>query len=328
MSIQVYPTPVTSSGGSATAQSVAVAVAGTLYRVNNINLAPGLYNITANTIGTLTMTFYNSADSSITSITTSGTSAVNLTETVSYIILHGTSAPGTAVITLVASQLSPIAGTVAQLTSSGTWNAAAGTGYMLIVGGGGGGGRPATNANQQQNASGGGSGGVYEVGPVTVNTGTTYNIGAQGNAGNLGNAGNSGGATTFGNYTANGGAGGGIQTTGAAGGTPGGAKANDGPGTTPPPVSTAGTLNYVKTGTTGPGGRGWNDSNQTQAGSGSGIGTGGRGASVTTGGSINTGESATGYGAGGGGGAQYTNHNGAGGNGSQGTIYIQVVPNA
>jgi len=328
MAIQVYPTPVASSGGGATAQSVALADANILYRVNNINLSAGLYNITANSIGTLNIEFFNSADTSITTATTSTTVAVNLTQTVSYIILRGSSGPGTAVIALTATQLSPISGSVATLTSSGTWNTAAGTGWFLVVGGGGGGGRPNFAVNLQQNAAGGGSGGVRQEGPVTVNTGTNYTIGTAGNAGAEGSSGNAGGATTFGNYTSNGGGGGTPDAGIGAAGTPGGAASRDSVGVTPPDASTAGNFAFVKTGTTGAGGRGWNDSNQTQPGSGSGIGTGGTGGRTGNPGNVTNAASGSGYGAGGGGGAQYTNSRAAGGNGTQGVIYIQVLPNA
>jgi hypothetical protein len=333
MSIQVYPTPV-ASGGGATAQSVAVASANTLYRVNNINLSAGLYNVTANTIGTLTMEFFNSAGTSITTATTSSTAAINITQTVSYIILRATSGGGTAVISLVASQLSPISGVVSTLTSSGTWNTA-GTGWFLVVGGGGGGGSANPGPNNQSNTPGGSSGGVYEVGPVAVSAGTNYTIGGAGAAGTSGTnvAGGNGGATTFGTYTANGGGGSfyntNIGSSVGAAGTPGGSVGSTSQSVNPVTASTAGTFNWVKTGTTGAGGTGWQNSSQTMPGAGSGIGTGGAGGRTTgTPGSGVSAGSASGYGAGGGGSAQWTTVFGAPSAGTQGVIYIQVLPNS
>jgi hypothetical protein len=324
MAISVFPAPVTSS---LNANAITAAAANTVYQATLV-FDPAIYTITCAS-GTITnFQLWNGSTLVLSSVTASGTVAINLASAADRIRLWTNTGTNVVVtITKTASALTDNwSGTLDTITTLGsstyTGTSTSGKAYAVLVGGGGGGGK------RFNGAQGGGSGAVCTK-LVTLTGSMAVVIGAGGAGTTTLNAnGTSGGSSTFDGMTAGGGAGGaitggGVDTPVASGTATGGDFNSNGAPTTFTPfgnVGTSTTTNYpfiAAPGTTGAGGFGL--SGDGGLGGGSGIGTGGRGGSSNT---STNGANGTGYGSGGGGGGGGASVATNGGNGAQGVLYV------
>jgi hypothetical protein len=300
MAFDVFPAQVSSS---INASSITCISPNALYE-GRATFEPAIYTITCASSTTATFSFFSgSSNVVLSSVTASGTVAVNLASSADRIRVYTNTGSNIVVtITKTASALSNLFnGVLDTITSTSTYTGTSTSGYAyaIVVGGGGGG----MAGNQGGYGGGGGAGG--SCGKLIALTGSMpIVVGTAGNGSGTVNAnGNSGGASTFAGMTANGG----IYGT-----RPQGQGANGN--------ASGGDINYSGGGTSG----GYTGGNQGYAG---GAGAGARTPYpfITTelgvGGTGSTygGGSGTGYGSGGGG-AGYDG--GGGGNGTAGVVYV------
>jgi hypothetical protein len=235
MSINVFPTPVTTIAGSS-ANAYTLPAANTYY-VSTTAIDSGIYTISHlnNTSVVCYIEFFNGTTSIGSTQTVSGTISYNLATDATSVRLWSSGGTNLLVtFTKTASALSvAINGTLDTITSTSTYNQT-GELFVVVVGGGGGGGRGnALSANLS--CGGGGAGGLRSVTGI-FNTATSVTIGTGGSGSTTpGVRGNSGGATSFGNHIANGGDGGlngeyGNNSLRGVGGTPSGPAGPSGGG--------------------------------------------------------------------------------------------------
>lgn len=306
MSIQVYPTPSTSS---AAGYAVTASASNTTYNLVQA-IETGVYTIGVSpTNASVTINYYNESSILTTVSITSGTATVNLGSAATGIYIHSNTANTTFLFTKTGTFAiaNGISGTLDTITTTSTYNQT-GKLFVLAVGAGGGGGGGRISGNTPGGGAGGGAATSYFG---YVNTATSVTIGASGTGGAGGtnaSAGTEGGFTSFGNYVTSAGGNGGVA------GSNSGLQYVGASGTEiiNPALS-------VKSGTNGNGGGG-NYSNYTgSVGGGSGIGTGGAGGNLNS----PMGGAGNGYGAGGGGGHTSGNITPRdGGLGSAGVVYV------
>ena len=311
MAISVFPVP--SSGGGVNANTLTLTSANILYK-SAINLAVGVYTITASPTSSNVFVNFWSGDTLIGSTTTvSGTITFNLGTAADLIYAESTGANTNVTFTLVANSaiVSDVSGTLDTLTTSQTYTQT-GKAYVVVVGGGGGG-LGQMFGNQGRGGPGGGGG--LNAQPTVLSGSTVVTIGTAGTAGTGGNGApsvvaNAGGATSFGSITANGGSGGSPyngSNAGTSGGTPSGRPGSGALATGQGDSnggSNANPATFVVNGNNG-GGGGYGN------GGGTNIGVGGRSLG-----------NATGRGAGGGGSESQGNAATTGGNGTAGVVYV------
>ncbi len=323
MSISVFPVPVAST---LNASAITAAAANTMYE-GRATFDAAVYQITCASGVITNFQFFSGVTSVISGVTASGTVSINLASAADRIRLYTNTGTNT-VVTInktAAALTNAFSGTLDTITTLGTstytGTSTSGYAYAVLVGGGGGGGGNQLNDNP---GSGGGSGAIAaKYLALTGSMSVTIGAGGAGGAGNQttnATSGVSGGTSTFGGMTATGGTGGNGGNYGGAGGTASGGDINIGGagGSYGAGGATASVypfiFNAAATTGAGGGGRGRQQSGTT-AGGGSGIGTGGLGG--------RPGGNATGYGAGGGGGSgAYSDVAYAGGNGTQGVLYV------
>lgn len=314
MGSAVFPVAVQSS--TPNANTITCATANTLYSAS-FNVAAGSYTLTCVSSTIATIEFFNSSGQIAKATTASGTVSFTLTTPATrFTIFTNTGSNIICTLTFTGGIVTGSTSAVEVLTTSGTYTGTSPSGYayVAVVGAGGGGG----GGSNGSRGGGGGSGGISTA-YVPLTGSISYTIGTGGIGGNRGqNAGTNGtdgNATTFGNITANGGAGGVQGASGALGGT--GTFSNGGIGGGTAGATTAMIWTFLKSGTTGGGGQGDSSGGVTN-GAGSGIGTGGAGAAY---GSLAA--DGSGYGAGGGGGSAGSNWGPkTGGDGAPGVVYL------
>jgi len=322
MTISVFPAAVTSS---LNADAITATASDTFYEGRK-TFDAAIYQITCASGTVANFEFWNLGTLITSGTTSSGIATINLASTADRIRLWTNTGSNIVVtITKTAGALTnQFSGTLDTVTTVGpstyTGTSTSGKGYALLVGGGGGGGGCNPNSNNGAGGGGGGSGAVCaKIVTLTGSMAVTIGAGGLGGAAGL-NAGTAGGASTFDGMTAGGGSGGNAAAQNVAspgaGGTATGGTINTpgaGPGSEGNGSATTKTYSFVVNGTTGSGSSGFYPTAY-----GSGIGTGGVGSAST-----NNGTNATGYGAGGGGASgTSTGAARAGGNGTQGVLYV------
>jgi hypothetical protein len=307
MASTIFPQP-----SSSAAFGLSMAAANTIYQAN-CNLTPGVYTLSVAAGVTVTIDMF-SANSYIT--TQSGTTGLsfNLTQSIDRVVFYASTGTNqVANITLTATVLPIVSGTVTSYTTSQTVTGLSGLGYVVCYGGGGSGG----NFSQQiftgrytafSVLGGGGAAGGIGTGRIALTSSMALVIGAgglgQASGSNTTSPGLPGGSTTFGGITGSGG-GGGAGGGGGVGGGSGSAGGTTGPSLPFSGITGAGTIGSG-------GGAGYN------SGGGGGSGTLGSGGSGATQINSTAANSATGRASGGGG----SGSSGTSGAGTAGAVYV------
>jgi hypothetical protein len=196
--------PVAVSTPTLAARSMTAATAQVLYKGVSTFTA-GTYTVTCISSTIATFEFRNGNTIVLSGATVSGTVTISIPSTCDNVLLYTNTGSNIIItITNTAQTISPIAGTVEQLTTTQTYTGA-GLAYIVAVGGGGGGGAGCGTIGA------GGQGGACRSALQTLTGSTPCTIGGGGNGGystNFGSPqGNAGGTTVFGNLNMPGGAG-------------------------------------------------------------------------------------------------------------------------